>query len=207
MPNYPYDAYMIRRIVSGGQTGADRAGLDAAIQLGLEHGGWVPKGRLAEDGEVPALYDLRETRTRSYLERTRANVRDSDGTVIFFRGALAGGSKRTQQFAIEAGKPCFLARLNDGADSAALVAAFRAWLREHRVAVLNVAGNRASKNPGIHDAVRGFLLRALSPELYQLEEERVAVDAPAAEELPLAAEAPAEDIAKPVRSGHSDAPE
>lgn len=152
---------MIRRIVSGGQTGADRAGLDVAIELGIPHGGWCPKGRLAEDGEVPARYELRETRTRNYLERTELNVCDSDGTVIFIGGALAGGSKRTQQFAIEAGKPCFVARLDAGADLEALVADFRAWLREHRVAVLDVAGSRESKSPGIYDAVKGFLMRTL----------------------------------------------
>jgi predicted Rossmann-fold nucleotide-binding protein len=83
MPEGPYHADMIGRIVSGGQTGADRAGLDVAIELGISHGGWVPQGRLAEDGEVPALYNLRETRTRNCLERTKLNVRDSDGTVIF----------------------------------------------------------------------------------------------------------------------------
>jgi hypothetical protein len=94
-----------------------------------------------------------------------------------------------------------LARLDAGVDTAELVVAFRAWLREHRVTVLNVAGNRESKSPGIYAAVKRFLIRALAPEPYQLDEERAVVDVRAAEELPLAADTPAEEIAKPGRSG------
>ena len=83
---------MIVKIISGGQSGVDRAALDAAIRLGIPHGGWVPKGRLAEDGPLPETYSLRETPTAVYAERTEKNVVDSDGTLIISRGELTGGS-------------------------------------------------------------------------------------------------------------------
>ena len=84
------------KIVSGGQTGADRAGLDWAISMGIPHGGWCPRGRKAEDGVIPARYQLTETKSADYLTRTRWNVRDSNATVIFtLKPTLSGGSLRT----------------------------------------------------------------------------------------------------------------
>jgi hypothetical protein len=80
------------KIVSGGQTGADRAALDWAIFHDLPHGGWCPKGRKAEDGVIPDQYQLTETSSASYPQRTQWNVRDSDGTVIFtMTSKLFGG--------------------------------------------------------------------------------------------------------------------
>src|SRR6187402_466883 len=98
---------IIKKIVSGGQTGADRAALDFAIEHGVPHGGRCPKGRLAEDGLIDPRYKLQETPTRSYPQRTERNVRDSDGTVIFtIADELNGGSRKTAQFTRKLGKPC-----------------------------------------------------------------------------------------------------
>jgi hypothetical protein len=153
----------VARIVSGGQTGADRGGLDAALALGIEHGGWCPAGRVAEDGQVPRVYALRETTSAEYAERTKANVRDSDGTVVFTRGAATGGSALTLRAARRIGKPVLhvdLAKL----DVEAAAERVRAWCAERSIAVLNVAGSRESKTPGIGDEVRRVLLRSLVGE-------------------------------------------
>jgi hypothetical protein len=95
----------VLKIVSGGQTGADRAGLDAAIELGLAHGGWCPHGRRTEDGPLPEHYQLQETESSSYTQRTVFNVRDSDATVVFTLGVLGPGSKNTLATAKKLGKP------------------------------------------------------------------------------------------------------
>ena len=87
---------MIKRIISGGQTGADRAALDFAIKMDLPHGGWIPKGRLAEDGPLPEKYQLQEMPTQNYPKRTEQNVIDSDGTLIITHGKLTGGSNTDQ---------------------------------------------------------------------------------------------------------------
>ncbi len=97
---------MIKKIVSGGQTGADRAALDAAIALGIPHGGWIPKGRLTEEGPLPEKYQLSEMPTASYPKRTEQNVIDSDGTLIVSHGKLSGGSALTQKLAKKNGRPC-----------------------------------------------------------------------------------------------------
>ena len=89
---------MIEKIISGGQTGADQAGLDAAIELGIPHGGWIPKGRKTEEGPLPAKYKLKEMKTTSYPKRTEKNILDSGGTVIFTFGKLTGGSELTRKF-------------------------------------------------------------------------------------------------------------
>jgi hypothetical protein len=97
---------MLRKIISGGQTGADRAGLDFAIETGLEHGGYVPRGRKAEDGRIDVRYNLVELRTSSYPARTRKNIEESDGTVIFsLESLLSGGTKLTRDYANKLGKP------------------------------------------------------------------------------------------------------
>lgn len=148
------------RIVSGGQTGADRGGLDAAISLKIAHGGWCPHGRLAEDGVIPTRYRLRETPEADYDERTRLNVLESDGTVLFTYGEPQGGSRLTAEVAVAAGKPLLRIDLaateeDDGAQN------LRNWLRLHRIETLNVAGSRESEAPGIADAVRRCLTAAL----------------------------------------------
>jgi hypothetical protein len=149
----------LQRIVSGGQTGVDRGALDAAIELGIAHGGWCPRGRLAEDGVVPSQYQLRETESADYDERTRRNVLDSDGTLILHRGPLIGGTQLTRQFAVETCKPWLCVDLSHDPDPAIV----RRWLAEHHVATLNVAGPRESTAPGIHAEARRFLLELCRP--------------------------------------------
>lgn len=97
---------MIRKIISGGQTGADRAALDVAIKMNIPHGGWIPKGRLTEEGPLPDRYQLKEMTTGSYPKRTEWNVTDSDGTLILTHGELTGGSKLTREYAHKHHKPC-----------------------------------------------------------------------------------------------------
>lgn len=143
-------------IVSGGQTGADRAALDWAIDHGVPHGGWCPQGRKAEDGPISSKYNLRETRSKTYLQRTRWNVRDSDATAIFtFTDELAGGSFRAFQFAIDYGKPCLHVNWLIGAKVLAR------FLKRHPIGRLNIAGSRESSAPGIHDHVYRVLDEAL----------------------------------------------
>ena len=144
---------MLTKIISGGQTGADQAALDAAIGMGIPHGGWIPKGRLTEAGPLPDKYNFQEMHTEDYLERTKQNVLDSDGTVVFSHGDLEGGSKRTADFATEANKPFLHIDLNKTihSESADVLAT---WIKTHSISVLNVAGSRASKDPNIYDRVR-----------------------------------------------------
>jgi hypothetical protein len=154
-------------IVSGGQTGADRAALDFAIEHGIRHGGWCPRGRFAEDGPLPTYYELRETPSRKYAERTAWNVRDSDVTIVFSIAAEPqGGTRLTLRVAERLGKPVLhLSRdaLAREADDAVALAAARllAFLGEHAVQTLNIAGPRASQEPGIAGFVREVLLAAL----------------------------------------------
>jgi hypothetical protein len=157
---------VLERIISGGQTGADRAALDFAIAHGIPHGGWCPRGRLAEDGPIPARYHLSETPDADYAQRTEWNVREADGTVIFSTTpALVGGSQYTAELARQHGKPCLhLSRERDGKDAARKL---RDFLAEHRIKVLNVAGPRYSQEPDIS----AFTTRALETWHANLSEE------------------------------------
>ncbi|HEX9794608.1 MAG TPA: putative molybdenum carrier protein [Planctomycetota bacterium] len=150
-------------LVSGGQTGADRAALEFAVRRGIAHGGWCPRGRLAEDGVIPARFRLRETESADYVDRTRRNVVDADGTLIVSLAApLEGGTAMTAKFAADAGRPLLvLAGENDLDADAALL---RSFLAGHAVRRLNVAGPRASKQPGVFARVRRLLALALPPE-------------------------------------------
>ncbi|EPR39831.1 putative Molybdenum cofactor carrier [Desulfovibrio sp. X2] len=147
------------RIVSGGQTGVDRAALDAARALGLPHGGWCPRGRRAEDGAVPEAYGLRETASAGYRERTKRNVVEADATLILCLDGLTPGSELTRRVARAADKPCLVVDLR----RPPLDEAVAHWLAERRVAALNVAGSSESKRPGIHALALAFLLRLLAP--------------------------------------------
>jgi hypothetical protein len=140
---------MLERIISGGQTGADRAALDAAIACGFPHGGWCPRGRFAEDGTIPGRYQLVETEDSAYPVRTERNVIDSDGTVILTMGELARGSALTSDFARRHRKPWLHLRL-DEREHAEAVTLLRDFIREHGIRVLNVAGSRASTEPGLY---------------------------------------------------------
>lgn len=149
---------VVQRIVSGGQTGVDRAALDAAIALGIEHGGWCPQGRIAEDGVISADYLLREAESSEYPVRTERNIVDSDGTLILFRERLYGGTELTRRLAVKCEKPHFLVNLEGNVD---LVAA-RQWLRVNEIRVLNVAGPRESNSPGIGQSAFDFIRLLLS---------------------------------------------
>lgn len=149
------------RIVSGGQTGADRGALDAALELGLDVGGWVPLGRSAEDGVIPRRYpNLREAESEAPALRTELNVRDSDATLILSHGPLVGGTALTEKLAIEHGKALLHLDLDHVTELNAS-STLRAWLAEQRPRTLNVAGARQSEDPEIHDAVMRVLLAAL----------------------------------------------
>jgi hypothetical protein len=150
---------VVKKIISGGQTGADRAALDFAIARGIPHGGWCPFGRLAEDGLIAAAYHLTETPSSDLVERTEWNVRDSDGTVIFSVGlALTGGSKRTREFALEYQKPCL--HLSREGDSDSAPGKLSAFLLTHRIETLNVAGTRQSEEPDVAQFARETLQKA-----------------------------------------------
>ena len=151
------------KIVSGGQTGVDRAALDAAARLGLDRGGWCPRGRRAEDGPIPRRYKLREAPVAAYAARTRLNVRDSDATLVVVSGAADPGTRLTIRLARALGRPLRVVDLDHPMSRTAM----RAWLRRHRVAVLNVAGPRESRSPGIHAAALPYLVQVLGPETDQ----------------------------------------
>lgn len=143
-------------LVSGGQTGADRAGLDWAIAQDIRHGGWCPRGRKTEDGVLPDCYQLKETPASGYLQRTEWNVRDSDATLIFtLDDGLDGGSKRTAAFADRLGKPWLHVRPGVHPKYVAR------FLVRHGVKTLNVAGKRESSAPGIGELVRLVLSQAV----------------------------------------------
>lgn len=145
------------RIISGGQTGVDRAALDVAMARGLACGGWVPRGRRAEDGRLPLRYPMRESRRNSYGERTRLNVRDAEGTLILTRGQPIGGTALTAALARRLGKPYLLVDLEDAPDPAAI----NQWIDERGIRVLNIAGPRESTCPGIYGQAAALLDRLL----------------------------------------------
>ena len=141
---------MIKRIISGGQTGSDRAALDVALERGIDHGGWCPAGRKASDGEIPERYRLQETEEDTYPPRTERNVEEGDGTVIFFRGpGMSAGCALTKRLCEKHDKPFALIdiALNDEKESACLV---RHFIGENGIGTLNVAGSRENKSPGIY---------------------------------------------------------
>ena len=146
----------INKIISGGQTGAEQAALDVAIELGIPHGGWIPKGRLTENGILPEIYQLQEMPTTSYVKRTEQNILDSDGTLIISHGKLTGGSALTGKLAKKHDRPCLHIDLN-ATNAFAAVKAISYWLSKHNIKVLNVAGPRLSKDPCIYDEVKKIL--------------------------------------------------
>lgn len=148
------EAFRPSKIISGGQTGVDRGALDAAVALGIAHGGWCPKGRLAEDGTIPAQYQLTETDRPDYADRTERNVVDSDATLILCRGRPSGGTELTLRLAQRHNRPHRVIDLGDPPDLATL----RDWLAAVRPAILNVAGPRESQAPGVAAQTRDLLI-------------------------------------------------
>lgn len=141
-------------IISGGQTGADRAALDFAIKHGIPHGGWCPKGRLALDGPLNAEYQLKETPTDKYPERTEWNVRDSDATIVFtIEPKATGGSQKTISLAKKLKKPCLhIHKEILGAHMKILE-----FTEKHHVRRLNIAGSREPKDGGVYHWVTSVL--------------------------------------------------
>lgn len=159
---------MTLKLISGGQTGADRGALEAALELGLPYGGWVPRGRKSEDGQVPDQFtELQEHASADYPPRTWANIRDSDATVLFSRMPLRGGSKLTGRYCREQDKPfrVYAAGAVIGAPGSVL-AGLAKWIegdlpaRGVTVQTLNVAGSRETSVPGLQEAVKQ-LMRSL----------------------------------------------
>ena len=144
-------------IVSGGQTGADRGALDAALAAGVPCGGWCPRGRRAEDGTIPERYPLRETPAAEYPQRTGWNVRDSDGTAILHHGRIDRGTALTERLARRQGRPVLLLDVR-----AAQPAELAAWIARENITRLNVAGPRESRAAGLQAAVAAFLREAFA---------------------------------------------
>ena len=149
----------VKRIISGGQTGADRGGLDAAIDLGIPHGGWCPKGRRAEDGAIPSKYRLRESESPDYPVRTEQNVLSSHGTVVFTFGRPKAGSALTIRLARKHKKPVIHIDLEQRSPGDA-VNRLREWIEENGVAILNVAGSRESNAAGLEKLVHKIVASA-----------------------------------------------
>jgi hypothetical protein len=151
------------RIVSGGQTGVDRAALDVALELGLPCGGWCPAGRCAEDGIIPARYPLRETPSPDPAQRTEWNVRDSDATLLLAGTGPSAGTELTRALARRLHRPLYTFHAESPHDAGA----FRRWLQVYRVRTLNVAGPRESESPGIYAAalecLRPLLQESVAP--------------------------------------------
>ncbi len=145
------------KIISGGQTGADRAALDAAIHLKIPHGGWLPRGRKTEDGALPKKYKLKELNSENYRDRTEKNIIDSDGTLILTYGQLTGGSALTESLAIKHHRPCLILDL-ECVSKAESVDAIEKWLTKYGIITVNIAGPRASGEPRIYNAVRDIVL-------------------------------------------------
>ena len=146
----------LKKIISGGQTGADRAALDWAIVRGIGHGGWCPAGRRTEDGEIPSIYRLQETASPGYLQRTRRNIVESDATLVVNLGALDGGTLRTIQLAGRLAKP-LLVVFPDVESLPAAANRLQIWMSRVQPAVLNIAGPREGKRPGIYAATLALL--------------------------------------------------
>ncbi|MFQ5356208.1 MAG: putative molybdenum carrier protein [Mariprofundaceae bacterium] len=157
----------LKKVVSGGQTGADRAALDAAMSFGIEVGGWCPRGRRAIDGIIPAKYPLTETRGKSYQTRTKWNVRDSDASLIICQDEPTGGTALTIKYCEKLVKPYLVCKLMAGKVACLNCLedpySVQYWLNTHHVKVLNVAGPREGKNCPIYDHAYSFLF-----DLFQL---------------------------------------
>jgi predicted Rossmann fold nucleotide-binding protein DprA/Smf involved in DNA uptake len=155
---------MIKKIISGGQTGADQAALDVAIELGIPHGGWIGKGRKTEAGRLDEKYQLKEMPTSEYPKRTEQNVIDSDGTLIITKGELTGGTQYTAKMALKHNKPWMHVDANKVSVEGA-VQIIRAWISGNGVEVLNVAGPRASEDPRIYSTARSLIRAVLQSQL------------------------------------------
>lgn len=148
------------KIVSGAQTGVDRAALDAALECGTEAGGWCPEGRQAEDGIIPDKYPVIELTNAGYRQRTKRNVIDSDGTAIIYFGYPTGGTEQTIGFCIKERKPYVLIDAEEmGVDRAARK--IGRFMADNTISILNVAGPRASGEPRAYEYAKRVILGVL----------------------------------------------
>ena len=155
---------MLDKIVSGGQTGVDTAALDAAIALGIPHGGWCPKGRLREGGTIPLKYNLQETVSGDYSERTKCNIRDSDGTLIFLPRdkKISDGTLLTIEEAKKINKPYLIIEHFEEDQ----LTRIKSWLEINAIKTLNIAGPRESQSVGVYKQCFDFLQKALQLDLH-----------------------------------------
>jgi hypothetical protein len=158
---------MLKKIISGGQTGVDRAALDVAMQLGIAHGGWIPRGRLAEDGTAPPRYRLQEMPTGEYPARTEKNVLESDGTLLISRGRPTGGTDYTRRMALKHGKHLLHIDLALGGRTAEAGSLIASWIDLNRIETLNVAGPRASHDACIYKDAVHILKQAFNSRRYR----------------------------------------
>ena len=158
---------MIKKIISGGQTGADQAALDTAVKWNVPHGGWVPKGRLTEAGRLPDKYNMQEMPTDSYSARTEQNVIDSDGSLIISHGPLTDGSKHTKEMSLKHNKPYLHIDLNE-IDSSKAAVQVHEWITRLNIETLNVAGSRSSNDPSIYQAVMHLLTIVLIMDFVEI---------------------------------------
>jgi len=154
---------MLKKIVSGGQTGVDQGALDYALENGIEAGGWCPKDRICENGIIPDKYPLEEVNEEDYNLRTMLNVRDSDGTLVIIRdGYMEEGTRLTIDYSKELSKPWFLVDLMVmSRQMESIFEALSNWITDNQIATLNVAGNRESNSPGIQLETAGILKKVL----------------------------------------------
>jgi hypothetical protein len=153
MSKHKEEKTIVDTIFSGGQSGVDRAALDVALAHAIPCGGWCPKGRIAEDGNINLLYPLQETPSANYEQRTEWNVRDSDGTLVLTKGKPDGGTAFTIRVCQKYGKPFCVIDLNDDHQKNSAMQ----FLVDHHVSILNIAGPRESKIPGIYSLAKEFL--------------------------------------------------
>ena len=155
--------FLTLKIISGGQTGVDRAALDAALESGVSAGGWCPEGRKAEDGPIAEKYPLQELPDGSYKERTLKNVQDSDATIIIYFESISGGTKETLLYCLNEKKPYLLI---DGSgiteDSASK--RIKHFIDENQISLLNVAGPRASKEQRAYEYTKQVITLMLQRE-------------------------------------------
>lgn len=151
-------------IMSGGQTGVDRGALDAAIECGIPHGGYCPKGRIAEDGVIPSRYNLVELDSADYRERTKRNVLDSDGTLVLFDGGWTRGTALTIKRANDLVRPVLALNLSVD-DDFRLAAEALLWLIDKSIRILNVGGTRESLRPGIEAKAKAFVTKLIMARL------------------------------------------